>query len=420
MAKKVVTFFAFIFSFGLIYLFSIIIGNAFDVDLNEGAKQQLEIYSSIRPEDNAAAEDILRIVNENEIDFETFEYCQEKSFLCTAEELERPELKRFLTEKEKTFNEILVLFKSQKSWLKTNANNQSAKKFLKFHEAYLYYLSRLSREGKTDEALRALVESQKFFTSLLYHSQFLSNKLLILRNLTLNKSFLESMINEKILVNIPQEEAQLFRPKLWVKKMIESSQVAEFGFFSQSIDEVRENPWWLSENFVIVGTAGNKFNESEIEGPGPEATSLEKANIFDHVLLYFVKPNLTKQTYLDFLKQSLESSCKKGDASVSDANSELNSRCDVGFNEDLLWPSSSIYLRNFVGIELAKRNFNSRGIAEAYKRIQSLADQLAMPSEVIQSVVAAEAVPKAEPASGEEPTVNKVDPHEGHISGDGN
>lgn len=370
MAKKIVTTLSIIFSLGLIYVFSVIIGNAFDEPLSVQAQEQLDMYAAIKPEDNAAYEDIARLVSDYEIEFEQFDFCKDNSYLCSAEELEKPELKRFLVEKESLFNAVKVFLKQQKSWLKNEDVGIPALKFLAYQKAYLYHLSQLVRSGKVTEAFEELKDSQKFLTMAVYHYQPVSTKSALLVSMYENKNFLIALVNEKLLLKLNPEDVSLFSPSLDAKKILETSFVGEFAWSSNMLEQIKLNPAGMSNEIAIASISLDKNENPD----SLESSSLKRANFLDRTTNYFLKLNITRQLLFEFYQQYIKLACKEASSPKCDGLVNLEE-----FNQ------SSFYLRNVVGNAYFKFIIGLSG--QAAERIQLRVDNLAEESESLKSVM---------------------------------
>lgn len=376
MIKKLVTAFTILFSFILIYVFSVIIGNSFDGEISQSAAKSLEIYNAIRTEDNAAVDDIVTFMATHQIEHEQFEFCRERGFFCVLEELERPELNRFITEKEAAFQEMSTFYRSMKSWSKSESTTSRTILFLNFHQAYLYYLSQLVHDGKVEQVVRHLIDSQKFYTSLLYHKHTLAQKLLFLRNMQLNKNFLQVLASEKVGFKILSEERALFIPKLNSVEIIKASIIGEFGYFSQVVDGFKANPVGLKDE-VSFSVSDERGSKALSMASNPESAGLSQPHIMDYIYNYFLQPNASKNEYYNFTQASLTSACG------SEEETSSVRRCDreiswQGFGE------SSFYLRNWSGNRLFK--LVTMNLDGAYKNIQMRVDELAEETEPIMSL----------------------------------
>lgn len=388
MKKKLITTVTILFSFALIYFFSVIIGNAFDSELSAGAAKNLEIYNSIKNEDNAAVDDIFTFVATHQIEYEQFTSCRDRDFFCSAEELEQPELKRFLTEKEAAFQEMTAIYHAMKSWNKSNVSSLPVTSFLNFHKAYMYHLSQLVHGGKAEEAIRQLIESQKFYTALVCRNHSFLYKIVFLLNMQINKKFLQVLASEKIGFKISSEERALFIPKLNVVEIIKPSLIGEFGFFAQAVDGFKANPVGLKDD-VSLSYIEDGVSKGMNMASNPESVGLMKPKFLDHVINYFLQPNASKNEYYNFSQASIQAACGP------ETQGNPNRRCDQevslqGFGE------SSFYLRNIVGNRLFRLVVS--GLESTYKRIQLIADELAEETENLMSLAVEE--PKTE-----------VDPH---------
>lgn len=396
MKKKIITTATIIFSFALIYFFSVIIGNAFDGELSAGATKNLEIFNSLKNEDNVAVDDIVTFVATHQIEYEQFTFCSDRDFFCSVEELEQPEIKRFLTEKETAFQDMAAIYHAMKSWNKSDSNSPRVTLFLNFHQAYLYHLSQLVHAGKVEEAVRHLVESQKFYTALVYRYHSFFQKILFLKNMQINKKFLQVLASEKIEFKISSEERALFIPKLNVVEIIKPSLIGEFGFFAQAVDGFKANPVGLKEDVSLIYIEDGMSKGMNMAS-NPESVGLMKPQLLDHVYNYFLQPNASKNEYYNFSQASILAVCGP------ETQGNVNRRCDneVSLQE---FGKSSFYLRNIVGNSLFK--LVVFGLENTYKRIQQITDELAEETESLMSVIVGE--PKTE-----------VDPHMAETAPDG-